>query len=461
MLSDLFSNFIFSALAFFVALGVLISIHEFGHFWVARKMDVKVLKFSIGFGKAIWSRKGKVDGTEYALSMIPLGGYVRMLDEREGNVNPQEVHRAFNRKSVWARIAIVIAGPLANFILAVAVYWVVMLTGISGIAPLLGEIEPDSAAGRAGFQFEDKIVSINGETTPTWSDARIALLQNALEQRSDKVLIEVDSASGERLTRTLQIDSAAMLETSGDAVQELGISQWWPKVTPVIGGLQPDGAATQSGFQIGDLIVQANDEKIETWRAWVLAVRANPGQEMAVDILRDGNPMQILLTPGSKTAGGETFGFIGAWETQSAEQVNKIRVVVSYPLLESLQRGFQRTWDMSVLTLRMMVKLVTGQASLENISGPISIAKFAGQSASVGLDHYLNFLAIISISLGVLNLLPIPLLDGGHLLYYFIEILTGKPLPERVQMMGQQLGLMLLGGLMLLAFYNDIWRLAG
>lgn len=455
-------HWLLSLPAFLLALGILISIHEFGHFWVARKLDVKVLKFSIGFGKPLWSRRGVVDNTEYAVAMIPLGGYVRMLDEREGDVKPQELHRAFNRKSVWARIAIVLAGPMANFILAAFVYWIVMMTGITGLSPLLGEITPDTPAAEAGFEFEDRIVSVGDTRTPTWSDARIALLQHSMSTSGDSsVEVLVQTAAGEEATRTLAIDDNALIQGDGDAIARLGIQQWWPVIKPVIGGLVEGGAASRDGLLIDDVILQVNETSITTWYEWVMAVRDNPGIEMEIDVLRDGEQRRLLVTPGERTVNGEVIGFIGASENQSAALMEKARIRVSYPPIESLKRGIEKTWDISILTLRMMGKLVTGQASLDNVSGPISIAQFAGQSASVGMDHYLNFIALISVSLAILNLLPVPMLDGGHLLYFALEVVTGKPLPDRVQLIGQQVGLALLGCLMILAFYNDILRLVG
>lgn len=456
----MFGNVLFSIVAFLIALGVLIAIHEFGHFWVARKMDVKVLKFSVGFGRTIWSRHSKKDNTEFAIAAIPLGGYVRMLDEREGDVKPQELHRAFNRKSVWVRIAVVLAGPVANFILAAIVYWIVFVSGISGLAPLVGEVDADSPAEQAGFAFEDRIESIDGVLTPTWSDARIELLQHSLKH-NDSIDVQVETLVGAMETRTLQITGTSMLDGKTDAIRQLGINQWWPRVDAILGGIQPGGAASEAGLHIGDKIVKINDAEITTWREFVLVVRDNPGVELSLEVIRAGEPTPITLIPGTREVDGKTIGFIGVWETLSQEASQKARVVVSYPPLEALQRGIVQTWNMSALTLRMLWKLIVGEASLDNISGPISIAKYAGQSASVGLDHYLNFLALISISLAVLNLLPIPLLDGGHLLYYLVEIVTGKPLTERIQVLGQQFGLVVLGSLMLLAFYNDIWRLVG
>lgn len=471
----MFGNVLYSLAAFIIALGILISIHEFGHFWVARRVGVKVLKFSIGFGKSLWSRRGKVDDTEYVIAAIPLGGYVKMLDEREGSVDPQDADRAFNRKNVWQRIAVVIAGPMANFILAILLYWVVMMMGISGVSPLLGDITPGSAADDAGFEFEDRIVSIEDTVTPTWNDARIALLKHALsgdspraissstdgETTSRRLQFEVETASGDNLIRELEVDGRGILKGDGDVVAKLGIQQWWPRVPAVIGMVVEGGAAEAAGLQVGDEIISANGQPMETWRDWVMAVRAHPLQLMQLELLRDGESIAMDLTPAEREAAdGQRIGFIGAAETLSMEQAQKARVTVSYPPLESLLRGVKRTWEMSVLTLKMLQKLLIGQASLENISGPISIAQFAGQSASIGIDHYLNFIALISISLAVLNLLPIPMLDGGHLLYYAFEVVFRRPVPERVQVIGQQLGILILGSLMALAFYNDIWRLA-
>lgn len=453
-------NILWSALAFLVALGVLISIHEFGHFWVARKMDVKVLKFSIGFGRSVWSRRGRVDGTEYAVAMVPLGGYVRMLDEREGPVKPQELHRAFNRKSVWARIAVVAAGPLANFLLAIVVYWLVFLMGISGIAPVVGEITPDTPAAEAGFQAEDLILSVDGKDVPSWSEARIALLKQAVGG-SSPILIGVKDADGSELVRPLEIGSTQLLKSSKDPIGELGFGAWYPMIEPIIDGIKPGEAASAAGMLIGDRVLKVNEEPVETWLEWVRAVQAYPDTEISVDVERDGQPVRLLLVPAALERDGVTIGYVGAWEERSRAMFEQNRVTVKYPPGEALIKAAGKTWDFSLLTVRMLYKLVTGNASLQNISGPISIAQYAGQSASIGFDHFLDFLAIISISLAVLNLLPIPLLDGGHLLYYLVEIVIGKPVPERVQVIGQQFGLVLLGGLMMLAFYNDIWRLFG
>lgn len=454
----MFSNVVVSALAFLVALGLLISIHEYGHFWVARRVGIKVLRFSIGFGHALFKRRGKVDDTEFVLAAIPLGGYVKMLDEREGNVPAGERHRAFNNKSLWARSAVVVAGPMANFILAIFAYWLVMMIGISGIAPLVGAPAPDSAAAKAGFQHEDRIVSVNGQQTQTWTDARIALLESSLNTTAP-LDIEVEAANGQLLIRQLSLTQDDMLKSEGDAVANLGFRTWWPEVDPIIGEVVAGGAAAAAGLLANDKVIAIDGNEISSWRALVQAVQPSAGVALQLDILRAGSPVSVSLTPEPFQVGENTIGRIGVMETQSAELASKARVVVKHAPLAAMGEALERTWNMSVLTLRMLGKLLLGQASLDNISGPVSIAQFAGQSASTGVAHYINFIALISISLAVLNLLPIPMLDGGHLLYFAYEAVRGKPLPERVQIWGQQIGIALLGALMFLAFYNDIWRL--
>lgn len=454
----MFSNVAVSALAFLLALGVLISIHEFGHFWVARRVGIKVLRYSVGFGKALFTRRGKVDDTEFVLAAIPLGGYVKMLDERESPVAHGEQHRAFNRQPLWARSAVVIAGPLANFILAIVAYWIVMMIGISGVAPLVGAPEPDSAASRAGFLYEDRIVSVNGQQTPTWTDARIALLDASLSAE-EPLDIEVEQANGQKTIRQLPVTQEQMLKSDGDAIANLGFRSWWPEVDPIIGEVISGGAAAEAGLLAGDRIVQIGDQVLNTWRELVQIVQPNADVPLDLLVERNGETISLTLTPAAAQVGDETVGRIGVMETQSEALSGKSRVVVKHPPLAALGEAVVKTWEMSVLTIRMLGKLLVGQASLDNISGPISIAQYAGQSATIGIDHYINFIALISISLAVLNLLPIPMLDGGHLLYFAAEAVRGKPLSERVQVWGQQIGIAMLGGLMFLAFYNDIWRL--
>jgi len=456
----MFSNVVVSALAFLAALGLLVAIHEFGHFWVARRVGIKVLRFSVGFGRALYTRRGKVDDTEFVIGAIPLGGYVKMVDEREGPVPSADRHRAFNQKPLWARAAVVIAGPMANFILAIVAYWVVMMIGISGVAPLVGAPIADSAAEQAGFQYEDRIVSVNGRQTETWTDARIALLESSLG--ADAPLeIEVEDSDGRQVFRQLAVTQDQMLKSDGDAVANLGFRAWWPELAPVIGKVVAGGAADEAGFEDGDQVVSIDGMPIDNWRKMVEVIQPSAGKQLDVVISRSGVEQQIELTPAAFEYGEIVIGRIGVMETQSAELSAKANVVVRHSPLPALGEALARTWDMSALTLRMMGKLLLGQASLDNISGPISIAQYAGQSASIGLDHYINFIALISISLAVLNLLPIPMLDGGHLLFFAAEAVRGKPLPDSVQLRAQQIGIVLLGALMFLAFYNDIWRLFG
>lgn len=454
-------SFFWYAIAFVVALGVLVAFHEYGHFWTARKLGIKVLKFSVGFGKPLWQRTG-ADGTEYALSAIPLGGYVKMLDEREGDVAPEEAHRAFNRQSVWTRIAVVAAGPLANFILAIAAYWLMFGIGISAMLPRIGTPDVGSIAELAGFQSGEQIVQIADRPTPSWESVRIALLDSALDGTGEPVVIQVETEGGALLRRELAIDGAAALASGGDMVGNSGLHLWQPSIPPVLDSVLSDGAAHKAGLQSGDKILTADGQTVVDWQAWVTLVQSSPERLLEIEVERQNERLSISLTPAAMEHGGRVIGRIGATaliEESLREEAAQMRTIVRYGPLESLWRGIQRTADISLVSLQMIGKLVTGQASLENVSGPLTIAQFAGQSASVGFDHYLNFLALISVSLAVLNLLPVPILDGGHLLFYLVEIVKGSPVSERVQLWGQQFGLVLLAGLMSLAFYNDILRL--
>lgn len=454
-------SFLLSLVAFIIAIGVLVTIHEFGHYWVAKKMGVKVLRFSVGFGKPLWKKIAGPDKTEYVLAAIPLGGYVKMLDEREGDVESSEVDRAFNRKSVWARIAIVIAGPLANLILAVLVYWLIFIVGITGIAPIVGDPLKDSPAAVAGFQSEDKIVEVNGKATPTWNTVYVSLLEGIVSGGGE-IDITVDTRDGSSVSRKLML-AEELLNQEGDVVGSIGLNRWWPDVDPVIGGVVPGGAAESSGLQVGDKVISSNGEAVGTWRQLVDIIRASADKTLNLVVLRDNSEIDLQLTPAVRETPEGVIGFIGARETQSQAVIDeKLRTVERYSPLTALGMGFKRTMEMISVSVKMIGKLLTGQASLKNtVSGPISIAQFAGQSVSVGIDHYLSFIALVSISLGIFNLFPVPMLDGGHLLYYTIELVTGKPVSERIQIFGQQIGIALLGTLMIFVFYQDILRLIG
>ncbi len=448
---------LFSSLLYFlITLGVLITIHEFGHFWVARRLGVKVLRFSIGFGPPLVRWQGK--GTEYVIAALPLGGYVKMLDETEGEVPPQEVHLAFNRQPVYKRIAIVLAGPLFNFLLAIVAYWAMFMVGVAGVKPIIGGIEPGSPAELAGLRPKEEIVAVEGERTPTWESAIFALLPKLLDRAP--VTLEVRDPEGGVRKVTVDFAKAPRVDEK-DPLKTLGIRPFRPNIPPVIGKLVPGGAAERAGLKPGDRILSADGHPMEDWEAWVHYVRAHPGQAMRVEVERGGQVITLTLRPEPvKDEAGRTIGRIGAYVKMDARASVPIGVL-RYPPVKALGAALEKTWDMTALTLKVLAKMVTGQASLENISGPLSIAQFAGEAGSLGLAPFLAFLGIVSISLGVLNLLPIPVLDGGHILYYLIEIAKGSPVSEQVQAIGQRIGIALLIALMGLAFYNDLARLLG
>lgn len=453
------SGFASSLLAFIVAISVLVAVHEFGHFWVARKLGVKVLRFSIGFGRPLWTRRFGADQTEFAVAALPLGGYVKMLDEREGPVSPQDAPRAFNRQSLGVRSAVVVAGPLFNFLFAVIAYWLMFVSGVPGLRPVVGEVEPASYAARAGFQTDDEILRIGERPTPTWDIAALELLEAALDHRL--VDIEVRREDGGRRFLALDLREAADVLDKGGVLRNLGLSPWQPEIPAVIDRVIPGGPAEQAGLQGGDRIVAADGQPIDDWRSWVEYVRARPDQAIQVRVERAGDELQLSLKPRAVTEGNQTIGQIGAYVRPPERVDEAMRTVVRYGPLAATGEAFAKTWEMSVLTLRTLWEMVMGRASVENISGPISIARYAAYSASVGFAGFLKFLAIVSISLGILNLLPIPVLDGGHLLYNGIEWLKGRPMSEAAQETGQRLGIAILLGLMVLAFYNDLMRLFG
>ncbi len=458
---DLFSV-VYSILAFIVAIGVLVTVHEFGHYWVARKMGVKVLRFSIGFGKPIWQRRWGADQTEYVIARIPLGGYVKMLDEREGDVATGELDRTFNRKSVWRRIAIVAAGPGFNFLFAIFAYYLIFLAGVSGVKPMVGEVAELSPAHAAGVRSGDLILAVNGVETATWEKARFTLLEETVG--SNQILLKVQSVDlqiSELAINTAQLE--ILKKDQIDLMRDLGLSNWRPKIAPSISQVLSDGAAAAAGVEVGDKIVSLDGIKIESAHQWVDLIRANPETAMQLQVLRNKGLVDLELTPKTRTDGEQTYGFIGVHNRVDIPQSVRREMTVNerYGPIDGIIAAIDRTWRMSWLTLRVLGKLVVGEASVKNLSGPITIAKYAGMSARIGLEPFLGFLAIISISLGVLNLLPVPMLDGGHLFYYLIEILKGSPVPEQVEIIGQKIGIVLLFGLMSIAIYNDLARLVG
>jgi regulator of sigma E protease len=447
-----------TVVAFVVALGCLIVVHEFGHFAVARACGVKVLRFSVGFGKPLWLRRLGRDATEWAIAAFPLGGYVKMLDEREGPVAPEELARAFNRQSVWRRLAIVAAGPVANFLLAIALYWVLFIHGVPGVRPVIDEPPPATAASAAGFTAGDTLVRIGDEPVVTWQDTRWILLQRAVQK--SVVTVEVRSAGGASASRALDLSTLSPADMDSDFLRTLGLMRQQPKLKPVIGELVGGGAAQRAGLKSGDEIVSISNQRIESWDQVVKTVRAAPGTPLIIEIKRAGALQPaIVVTPEVVNESGQKIGRIGAAPLVDRSVLDGLLVEVRYGPLESLGKAVHKTWDTSAFSLKMLGKMIVGEVSLKNLSGPITIADYAGQSAQGGVTSYLMFLALISISLGVLNLLPIPLLDGGHLMYYTFEIFKGRPISDRAIEIGQHVGMALLFTLMAFALYNDINRL--
>jgi regulator of sigma E protease len=445
-----------SLLAFIIAIGALVTVHEFGHYWVARRLGVKVLRFSIGFGNPLWQRRFGRDRTELVVAAIPLGGYVKMLDEREGEVAPEELDRAFNRQPLSTRVAVVVAGPLFNFLFAILVYWCMFVAGVPGLRPVVGEVQTDSLAAAADIRVGDEILSIDGQPTPTWEATLMELLDASLGDQTS-IPLTVRGADGDERRLQAGLGDGELLEKGG-VLENFGIGVW--QLPPVIDEIVPGGAAEQAGLQSGDRILGVDGELIDSWNEWVNYVRQRPEQTLNLEIERGGGDLTLTLVPARKLEAGEAIGFIGASvQLPDQDQRDTMRVVVRYGLFEAVSEALHKTWDVTTLTLRTLWKMIAGEASVENLSGPISIAQYAGQSATIGLAAFLGFLGIVSVSLGVLNLLPIPVLDGGHLLYYAVEFIKGSPVSETTQIIGQKIGILMLLALMSVAFYNDLLRL--
>ena len=450
-------NLLHTIAAFVVALGALVIVHEYGHYLVARLCGIKVLRFSIGFGPPLWKKRFGRDETEWVVAAVPLGGYVKMLDEREGEVAPQELGRAFNRQNVWRRYAVVVAGPLANFLFAILLYWLLFMHGVQEARPVVALPPSGTPAAGAGFESGETIRAINGEPVTSWQDVRWRMLQLALERAQVKV--EVLNRSNQINWRTLDLSPFDAEQLEGDTLALIGLKLYRPEISPVIGQIVPGSVAERAGLQAGDRILVANGKPILSWDELVEQVRSHAGSKLRLTYQRGDERRELTLVPEAVQQNGSAAGRIGAAAKLDQQALDKLVTVVRYGVASALAKAVEKTWDTSVFSLRMLGRMLIGQVSWKNLSGPVTIADYAGQSAQLGLVSYLNFLALISISLGVLNLLPIPLLDGGHLMYYTVEIFKGSPVSDRIMEIGQKLGLTLLLVLMAFAFYNDINRL--
>ncbi|MDN6227606.1 MAG: sigma E protease regulator RseP [Enterobacterales bacterium] len=450
------TNILWSLIAFLVALGVLITVHEFGHFWVARRCGVKVERFSIGFGKALWRRVDR-SGTEYVLALIPLGGYVKMLDERVESVAPEFRHQAFNNKTVWQRAAIVSAGPIANFLFAIVAYWFVFVIGVPSVRPVIGEIVPQSVAAQADISPGLELKSVAGIETPDWDSVRLALVGKI---GAKETTVEVAPFGSDNKTqKTLDLTHWQFEPDKQDPVVSLGIVPRGPQIEPILAEVQKDSAAQKAGLQVGDRIVKVDGQPLLNWQAFVKQVRERPNESIALDIERNGNIQSLQLTPDSKAVGaGKMEGFAGI-APKVIPLPNEYKTIRQYGPFMAIYQASDKTWQLMKLTVSMVGKLITGDVKLNNLSGPISIAQGAGMSAEYGVVYYLMFLALISVNLGIINLFPLPVLDGGHLLFLAIEKLKGGPVSERVQDFSYRIGSILLVLLMGLALFNDFSRL--
>ncbi|KFJ88505.1 zinc metallopeptidase RseP [Vibrio sp. OY15] len=451
------TGILWNLISFIVALGILVAVHEFGHFWVARRCGVKVEKFSIGFGKSIWSKVGK-DGTEYSISMIPLGGYVKMVDSRVDEVPEHEKHLAFDKKPLWKRTSIVAAGPIFNFIFAIFAYWLVFLIGIPAVKPVIGEVTPNSIVAEAGIESGMELKSISGIKTPDWESVNMGLISHIGD---DLMTVTLTSANevGSEVTKTLDLREWKFDPETQSAMQSLGFAPYTPEVYRVIEQVSQGGAAEKAGVLPGDEVVAIGQQRVTEWKQVVEAVRSNPDTPLELTVLRQGYEQTLTLTPGSRElANKEVVGFAGI-APKVAEWPESYRFDLQFGVFESIGKAVDKTGQVIGLTISMLKKLIVGDVGLNNLSGPISIAKGAGATADYGLVYFLGFLALISVNLGIINLVPLPMLDGGHLLFFAIEAVIRRPVPEKVQEMGFRIGGAIIFSLMALALFNDFTRL--
>lgn len=453
--------------AFIFTIGIIVTIHEYGHFQVARWCGVKVIRFSIGFGKPLWKKTLGSDQTEFVLAAIPLGGYVKMLDERElkaekeageasNNYSEADLVRAFNRQSVYKRIAIVIAGPIANLLLAIVIYWFLFMQGITGIMPIIGQVEPNSIAAQANFKTGEMIQTINSKQVNTWAEAGLMLFESAIE--NETVEIKAVDKNNELYLHKLNLAGLAKGADS-DILNEIGITVFRPEVPAILAQILPNSAAEHAGLLTDDQVLSIDGLQTDTWSDVVNLVKASPNQALNFNVQRQQKIVSKIVTPEGVKENNVMVGKIGAGVKLNQEQLDKVMIKQYYSGMDSLAMSIAKTWNTSTFSLKMMWYMVAGKASWKGISGPVTIATYAGESAGLGWKPFLGFIALVSISIGILNLLPIPVLDGGHLMYYMAEIIKGSAVSEQVMMLGQKVGFGLLGLLMFLALFNDINRI--
>ncbi len=444
-----------SIIGFFIAIGILVTFHEFGHFYIARLFNVKVLNFSIGFGRKIYKRKSSIDDTEYSIGLIPLGGYVKMLESRESET-PMDVgllNQCFDKQSVYKKFLIVAAGPVFNLILAVIFFVFVHFSGITGMKPYITSIDGYTMNANTDIdKFE--ITRVNEVNTKRWQDVRVEILNSVVNSKELKIHVKSKSNDIEIINL---VYNENILQLDGDIISNIGLNIKTPELPAIIGSIEDNSPASLSGLQEGDKIISVDNVTITNWNKFSSLMRGNPNKIIQLIIQRDEVNLDLIIVPSSRTLNNEVIGYAGV--SPDTYSLNDYRVLVKYPFFESIFKSLILTYDFTVLTFKMIFELFTGQANTNNISGPFSIAEFSGKSLSMGVVYFAYLLAVLSISLGVLNLLPIPVLDGGHLVYYIIEMITGHPVSERIQLVAQQFGLIILLGIMSLAFYNDYMRL--